>query len=93
MKIEQNVGVAIYSKKGYERLLELSDNRADMNETWLEWRKKTQEMKQSMRTLGVIVRDVRVDIDELVRYCRQKGIPNDGAARAQFVQEKLNGEI
>ena len=93
MRIEQNVGVAIYSKKDYERLLEISDNRADMNDTWLEWRKKTNELKQNMRTLGIIVKDVKINLIELVRYCRERGLPNDGAARAQFVQEKLSGEI
>jgi len=93
MGLEQNIGVAIYTKKDYERLLEISDNREDMNQTWIEWRRKKDELKRNMRTLGVIVKEVKVNLDELVRYCRRKGIPNNGATRSQFVQQKLSGKI
>jgi len=32
--------------------------------------------------------DIEIDLDELVNYCKIRGIKNDGKARSQFVQAK-----
>ena len=93
MKIERDIGVAIYTKEDYKRLLEISDDRSTMNDTWAEWNKKKEEMKKNFRSLGIKVKDVKIDLEQLIRYCQLYGLPNNSKTRAQFVQEKMSGTI
>jgi hypothetical protein len=37
---------------------------------------------------GFNVKDIRVNVDELVDYCKLRNIKLDGKARAEFVREK-----
>ena len=64
-----------------------------MNDTWKEWQVKKNDMKRNFRKLGIKVKEVKIDIDQLIIYCKLRGIANNGESRAQFVQQKMNGEI
>ncbi len=67
-------------------MLEISDDRESMNDTWKEWQIKKNEFKRNFSKFGMKVTEVKIDIDQLVLYCKLRGIPNNGASRAQFVQ-------
>ena len=38
---------------------------------------------------GFEVTDIEIDLNELINYCKMRGIKNDGKARSQFVQKKI----
>lgn len=59
-----------------------------MDDTWEAWHKSFLKAKNNFLKQGVEVIEIVVDIDELVFYCRSKGLKNDGATRAEFVQSK-----
>jgi hypothetical protein len=42
-----------------------------------------------MTATSVHVRQVDIDLDNLVRWCRDEGRPLDSAARAAFTAERL----
>lgn len=59
-----------------------------MHDTWEEWRDEYLKAKTNLVLQGLMVTDWIVDIDELQAYCKEKGVKNIGAVRAQFVGAK-----
>ena len=57
-----------------------------MHDTWNEWHKAFLKAKKELISQGFEVEDVEIDLDELINYCKMRGIKNDGNARSQFVQ-------
>lgn len=82
------INLPYYRKQDWERLLSVSDDRESMHDTWNAWHKVYQKLKKQMIARGFEVREVVVDIDELVEYCKSRGIKNDSHARSQFVVDK-----
>lgn len=77
---------AYYRKEDWDRFLASIDDRDKMPETWEEWHAKFLQAKINCVMAGARVADVVVDIDELIHYCKARGLKNDGEARAEFVQ-------
>ncbi len=82
------INLAYYEKKDWKRFLKSIDDRDNMYATWKEWHKAYQKIKKDLISQGFVVNDFVVNIDELIKYCRIRGIRNDGKARSQFVQNK-----
>ena len=81
----KGVGLAYYKKKDWNRFLESIDDRNSMHDTWKEWHKAYQKTKKELIFRGFVVKEIVVDIDKLINYCKIRGIKNDGKARSQFV--------
>jgi hypothetical protein len=86
--MKPSVNLAFYRKKDWSRFLESIDDRESMHETWEEWHDAYYKAKKSLISQGFIVHDCNVNIDDLVDYCRKRGIKNDGKARSQFVAKR-----
>ena len=83
-----NINIAYYNKKDWKRFVESIDDRDSMHDTWKEWHKAFLKTKKGLILEGFTVIDFVVDIDELINYCKMRGIKNDGNARSQFVSKK-----
>ena len=81
----KHVNVAYYKKEDWNRFIRSIDDRESMDTTLEEWHRNFLKSKTSLAIMGFQVKEVHVDIDKLARYCRKKGIKNDGRARSQFV--------
>ena len=82
------VNLAYYEKRDWKRFLESIDDRDSMHDTWKEWNKAYLKTKKEMISQGFVVKDFVVDINELINYCKIRGIKNDGKARSQFVTNR-----
>ena len=82
------IKLAYYRKKDWKRFVNIISDRESMHETWYDWHKDFEKIKQNLIKQGFEIVDVIVDLNELTEYCRLKGIKNNGKARSQFVQEK-----
>jgi diphthamide synthase (EF-2-diphthine--ammonia ligase) len=82
------IKLAYYKKKDWKRFVKIIADRESMHDTWHAWNKDYERTKRDLTNQGFDVVDIVVDLDELMEYCRLKGIKNDGKARSQFVQEK-----
>lgn len=90
--VEFNVGVAWYRPEQWARLLEVSSDRADLEDTHEEW---VSGAKQTLRNLlleGINAVRVDVDVEELVEWSKQRGLNIDGSARAAYVADKVRKE-
>ena len=81
----KHVNLAYYKKEDWDRFIRSIDDRESMDKTWEEWHKNFLKTKTSLAITGFQVNEVHVDIDKLTKYCRKKGIKNDGRPRSQFV--------
>ena len=47
-----------------------------MHDTWREWNKAYLKTKSKLTSEGFIVKDLIIDLDELIAYCTLKRIKN-----------------
>jgi hypothetical protein len=82
-------GCAWYRLEQWERLLEISEDRDKLGETYAAWAANAEERLQEMRQIGIRAEKVEVDVEELLAWCRAQGREVDGAARAAYAAEVL----
>ncbi len=82
------VKLAYYRKNDWKRFIKIIDDRENMHDTWKGWHVDFLKMKSHLISSGFGVIDIEIDLDELINYCKSRGIKNDGKARSQFVQTK-----
>jgi hypothetical protein len=59
-----------------------------MHNSWDDWFKAYSKLKTQLIKDGFFVKEVSININELINYCIDRKIKNDGKARSQFVQTK-----
>ena len=91
--VDTVLGVAWYTREQYERLLEVANDRDNLEDTVEEWQATAEKMMVQLSRPGVLPRKVHIDIDELVSWCKAHKRPVDGASRTKFVADKVEEEI
>ena len=81
------VNLAYYRKKDWVKFLEMIDDRDSMHDSWKEWHKSYLKAKRGLTSQGLVVNDFVVDLNELRKYCSNRGLKIDGKARSQFVSD------
>ena len=84
------VGLAWFRREQWDRLLEVSDDRDDLEETFDEWVQVAKQRCDELRSSGYDVKKVDVDMEELVSWCLAQGTPVNAKARAEFALKKLH---
>ena len=82
-------GVAWYSRNQWDRLLSVASDRASLEDIYDDWVHMAEKALSDIRQTGLNLVKVPIDVEELINWCREKGRPVDGAARAEFAQVKL----
>jgi hypothetical protein len=92
MKQQTNivVGVAWYRPEQWSLLRALAADPDKLEQTHAEWLALATKSMADLQKVGVLLEKFDVDVQELARWCEQKGLPLDGGARARFVTEKMN---
>ena len=83
------VGVAWYKPEQWERLLEISADRADLESTHAEWERNAVLAMEWHSRGGLRLEKVPVDVEELLQWCLTRNLPVDGETRSLFVTEIL----
>ena len=82
-------GIAWYRRGQWARLRELAADADGLEEAYEDWLAGAQKTIVQMMATGVRVRRIDIDLDDLVRWCRDEGRPLDSPARAAFAAERL----
>lgn len=83
------LGIAWYRAEQWQRFRSLATDRDALHDTYAEWEAAATEKLGELRALGINAQPVLVDVDELARWCLDHNLAFDGAARSQFVAEKI----
>lgn len=87
--IDTALCVAWYTPEQYKRLLQVAEDRDNLEETYEEWKATAEETLPEFEKQGVLVRKVYIDVEELVAWCKSHSRPIDGASRTVFVADKV----
>jgi hypothetical protein len=83
------LGIAWYKREEWSRLLEISADRDELEDTYEEWLHNAETRLHEMAEAGINPTKIYINLDELQKWCIVQGRPLDGSARAVFTAEKL----
>ncbi len=79
------IGIGEYLKKDYPEILSISEDRDNMDDSWEKWKANKNEAIKNFKKMGMKTIDIIVVPKELVKYCRENGLPINGKSRASYV--------
>jgi hypothetical protein len=79
------IGLAWYTREGWERLRELAVDRAQLDDSFDDWERGAQAAIAELAAIGTVVRKVPIDVEALLAWCQAKDLPLNSAARAEYV--------
>jgi len=83
------IGVAWYRREQWDRLLEISSDRDELEDTYDEWQAMAEENLRKLVQHGYALRKVDIDVEELLSWCNSQNRSVDGDARSEFTVVKL----
>ena len=84
-----HIGVAWYRREQWDRLLEISSDRDELEDTYDEWQAMAEENLRKLAQHGYVLHKVDIDVEELLRWCNSQNRSVDGGARSEFTVIKL----
>jgi len=78
------MAVATYTRQQWNRLMEVADDRNELESSWEEWKTGHEEAIANLQRQGFEPIEIAVDVDALQEFCRQRGLRNDSGARAEY---------
>jgi len=78
------MAVATYSREQWNRLMEVADDRNELESSWEEWKAGHDKTIALLRRQGFEPIEIGVDVDALQEFCRKRGLRNDSGGRAQY---------
>lgn len=78
-------GFAWFDKEQWERLTQVAADKAALDESFEEWERNATRTLRDLERQGHRIERVHIKIDELASWCKEKGMPLNGKARAEYV--------
>ena len=81
------VGLAWFDRKQWQRLAEVAEDRNELDETFELWKQSALEAVRTMEREGQRVEKVHIEVESLVSWCKEKGLPLNAKSRADYVTQ------
>ncbi|MBC8375001.1 MAG: hypothetical protein H8E26_03080 [FCB group bacterium] len=78
------VCVAWFKSNQWEKLKDVSVDSSGLGATYEEWRSNVNHTIGKMKSGGMIIHKIQIDIDELIEWAETRGVPLDGKARSEY---------
>ena len=79
------VGIAWFDRKQWRRLTEAVADRNELDDTYEQWQQSALEAVRMIEGRGQKVEMVHIEVESLVFWCKEKGLPVNGESRAEYV--------
>lgn len=79
--------LAYYSPGDYVKLLRIAADKDTLCKTWEEWKCEVDKVKTYLESNQLPCTLVEVTVEEIVKYCSENNLPNNGSARSKYVSE------
>jgi hypothetical protein len=86
---EEQLGLAWYTRAGWERLRDLAADGDALDDCFEDWERGALAAIGEFKAAGRDVRKVPIDVEALAVWCAHQGRQLDGAARAAYVTHLL----
>jgi len=81
------VGLAWFDRRQWKRLTEVVEDRKELDDTYEQWQQSALQALQTIEREGQRVEKVHIEIESLVSWCKEKGLPVNGKSRAEYVTQ------
>jgi hypothetical protein len=85
----QVVGIGWYDPVQWSKLKQIAADAAALDDTHEDWQRNAERTERELSRQGLMIRRVAIDVDALVAWCRARGKPVNGAARAEYTAEMV----
>ena len=83
------VGVAWFDRKQWKRLTEAVADRDELDDTYEQWQQSALDAERMIESQGQKVERVHVEVESLVSWCTEKGLPVNGKSREEYVTQLM----
>jgi len=84
-----HVGIAWYQREQWARLRELAADVDALEEDYDAWVASAERSLAMVRSQGLAVERVAVDVDDIAAWCTREGRPFDSKARSEYVAQLM----
>jgi hypothetical protein len=81
------VGLAWFDRKQWKRLTEAVEDRSELEKTYEQWEQGALDAVRTIERQGQKVEKVHVEVESLVSWCKENGLPVNGKSRAEYVMQ------
>ncbi|HVL36487.1 MAG TPA: hypothetical protein VM489_12525 [Burkholderiales bacterium] len=81
------VGVAWFDRRQWKRLAEVVEDPNELEPTYEQWQQGAQSAVHAIESEGRLVERVHIEVQSLVSWCKDKGLPVNGRSRAEYVAQ------
>jgi hypothetical protein len=81
------VGLAWYDRKQWKRLTEAVEDRSELENTYEQWEQSALDAMRTIERQGQKVEKVHVEVESLVSWCKENGLPVNGKSREEYVAQ------
>ena len=89
------IGVAWFDRAQWVRLTEVVPDRSSLDDTFEQWERSARDTVAQLRAEGHSVKEVLIDVEQLLAWCTLRGVAPNSSSRAEYVAELVrirNGE-
>ncbi len=79
------LGIGFYRREQWPLLVESAVDSHLLEKTYDDWMAVLDSSIEKIRASGLEPELVEVDVEELLAFCKEEGIPNNAAARSRFI--------
>jgi len=91
--MDKLIGIGFYREDQWPLLLDTADDINVMEKVYGNWKKGIERLIENVKTEGIEPVVLDIDIYELLAYCTEHGLRNNGEARSKFVAELLRNRL
>ena len=88
--MEPRFGIAWYAPRDWRALRDAAVDPEELETSYDEWLQRCTSSCAELAVDGIAVERVRVDAEELIRWCAEQRLPLDAQARTRFASHKLS---
>jgi hypothetical protein len=81
------IGLAWFDRKQWKRLTEAVEDRNELDKTYEQWEQSALDAVRMIERQGQKVEKVHVEVESLVSWCKENGLPVNGTSRAEYVTQ------
>jgi hypothetical protein len=78
-------GVGWYKPEQWKRLLEVSEDRGNLEDTFEEWKVNAESGIRRLKNQGMMPEKVLIDVEEWFAWCKERGKSMNGESRSMYI--------
>ncbi|MCC5940553.1 MAG: hypothetical protein JJU37_03355 [Balneolaceae bacterium] len=82
-------GILWWKPEQWEKAKQMSSDSHVFDDTYEDWKEGAEKALKNFQDLRITVYRIEIELDELVKWCKNQKMPIDSKARSRFVSMKV----